>query len=107
LSRHEGSFFEKCPIYLTKNHHLDKKVRQREARMGSCLSRSKFASKKVEDPYENQVCFKSCTFPKDIRVCPCHHNLLQLLIFAFIGVSSTQTWAIARSLSKILNLVVK
>jgi hypothetical protein len=44
--------------------------------MESCLSISKFASKKVEDPYENQVCFKSCTFPKDIKVCMCHHNLL-------------------------------
>jgi ribosomal protein L39E len=47
------------------------------------LWRSKFASKKIEDPCENQVCFKSYTFPRDIGVCPCHHNLLQSSIFAF------------------------
>jgi hypothetical protein len=52
LSRHEG-FFGKPPIYPTKNHHLDKKVKQREARMGSSLLRSKFASKKVENLCEN------------------------------------------------------
>jgi len=35
------------------------------------------------NPCENQVCFKSYTFPKDIRACMCHHNLLQLSIFTF------------------------
>jgi hypothetical protein len=49
--------------------------------MGICLLRSKFALrkfafKKVEDLCENQVCFKSCIFPGDIGVCPCHHDLL-------------------------------
>jgi hypothetical protein len=27
LSRHEGSLFERCPIYITKDHHLNKKVK--------------------------------------------------------------------------------
>jgi hypothetical protein len=78
-------FLWRRPIYPTKNHHLDKKVRQREVRMGSFLPISKFASKKVENPCENQVCFKSCILPRDIGVCWHHHNLLQLPIFAFIN----------------------
>jgi len=28
LSRHEGGLFERCPIYATKNHHLNKKSGQ-------------------------------------------------------------------------------
>jgi hypothetical protein len=55
-----------------------------ELKMGYLLI-SKFAFKKVEDPCENHVCFKSCTFPKNIRVCMHHYNLLQSLIFAFIS----------------------
>lgn len=53
------------------------KIRQREARMGSYLVRSKFAFKEVEDrPYENHICFKSCNFQIDIKVYPHHHNFL-------------------------------
>jgi hypothetical protein len=75
LSRHEGGLFERCPIYATKKPSPKQKIRQREARMGSYLSRSKFAFKKVEDqPHENHIGFKSCTFQKDIKVCP-HHTI--------------------------------
>ncbi len=35
-----------------------------ELHLLQCLWRSKFASKKIETPCENQVCFKSYTFPK-------------------------------------------
>ncbi len=69
-------FLKDAQSTLKKNHHLVKKINQREARMGSCLWRSKFASKKIEDPYKNQVCFKSYIFPRDIGVCMCPHDLL-------------------------------
>jgi hypothetical protein len=44
--------------------------------LSQCLWKSKLASKKIEDPYEIQVCFKSYNFPRDIGICSCHHNLL-------------------------------
>lgn len=52
-----------------KKPSLKKKIKQREARMGSSLSRNKFVSKKVENPCENQVYFKSCILPRDIGIC--------------------------------------
>ncbi len=61
---------------LQKTITWTKKVKQKEARMGSCLLKSKFASKKVENLYGNQVCFKSCTFLRDIGLCLHHHDLL-------------------------------
>ncbi len=77
--------FKDAQSTLQKNHHLDKKVGQMELKIGSYLLISKFAFKKVEDPCENHVCFKSCTFPKNIGMCMHHYNLLQSLIFAFIS----------------------
>jgi len=38
LSRHERSIFERSLICPSKNHHVDKKIGQREARMGSYMS---------------------------------------------------------------------
>jgi hypothetical protein len=39
LSRHEGGFFEKCPIYIAKKHHLDKKKLGKGGKDGNLLAK--------------------------------------------------------------------
>jgi hypothetical protein len=82
---HEGGFFERCPIYLTKNHHMDKKVRQREARMGSCLLRSKFASRKLKTLVKTRFVSKDVLFQETLEYGHAIMICYKSLIFAFIS----------------------
>jgi hypothetical protein len=77
LSRHEGGIFERCPIYATKNHHLNKKSSKGKQEWEATYREASLPLRKLKtSPMKTMFASKVVLFKKTLK----HAHTTQFVI---------------------------